>query len=195
MPILENYLRTDYLFRSITQSLSDDRYFWNKQLLAELYLEDGAPLPNTSEWITPIVQGFASQKVVSIDDLQLTVTLISRRSTNRAGVRYLKRGVDDEGNVANFVETEFVMSIFEHFLSYIQIRGSVPMFWSQRGYKYRPPLVIEKHLPEALPFFEKHVKNLVHEYSSPVSIINLVDQTGRELCLAEHFLKVRSLFF
>lgn len=82
------------------------------------------------------------------------------------------------------------MSIFEHFLSYIQIRGSVPMFWSQRGVSYRPPLVIEKQLPESLPFIEKHVKNLVSDYSSPIAVINLVDQTGRELCLAEHFLKV-----
>jgi len=32
--------------------------------------------------------------------------LISRRSRKRAGTRYNARGGDDEGNVANFVETE-----------------------------------------------------------------------------------------
>ncbi|KAI6219537.1 Phosphatidylinositide phosphatase SAC2 [Aphelenchoides fujianensis] len=36
--------------------------------------------------------------------------------------------------------------IFGHTLSYVQIRGSVPLFWSQRGYRYRPPLVIDKPL-------------------------------------------------
>ena len=38
------------------------------------------------------------------------VTLIARRSRHYAGVRYLKRGVNDEGNVANEVETEQVVS-------------------------------------------------------------------------------------
>ena len=32
--------------------------------------------------------------------------LLSRRRHSMAGTRYLSRGIDDEGNVANFVETE-----------------------------------------------------------------------------------------
>jgi len=32
--------------------------------------------------------------------------LIARRSRYMAGPRYLKRGINEEGNVANFVETE-----------------------------------------------------------------------------------------
>ena len=38
------------------------------------------------------------------------ITLIARRSRHYAGARYLKRGVDDEGNVANEVETEQIVS-------------------------------------------------------------------------------------
>ena len=33
------------------------------------------------------------------------LTLISRRSVQRSGLRYLRRGVDDDGNTANTVET------------------------------------------------------------------------------------------
>ena len=36
------------------------------------------------------------------------MTLVARRSRKRAGVRFCRRGVDVEGNVANFVETEQV---------------------------------------------------------------------------------------
>jgi len=32
--------------------------------------------------------------------------LISRRSSKRAGTRYNARGIDDDGKVANFVESE-----------------------------------------------------------------------------------------
>ena len=55
------------------------------------------------------------------DSQPLTLTLISRRSRHRAGCRYLRRGVDEEGNVANFVETELVLRIFSHCLSFVQV--------------------------------------------------------------------------
>lgn len=38
------------------------------------------------------------------------ITLIARRSRHYAGVRYLKRGVNIEGNVANEVETEQIVN-------------------------------------------------------------------------------------
>ena len=38
------------------------------------------------------------------------ITLISRRSVKRSGLRYLRRGVDEDGNVANAVETEQILS-------------------------------------------------------------------------------------
>ena len=37
------------------------------------------------------------------------ITLIARRSRHFAGARYLKRGVNDQGNVANEVETEQIV--------------------------------------------------------------------------------------
>lgn len=36
-------------------------------------------------------------------------TIVSRRSRDRAGLRYQRRGIDDEARVANFVETETIM--------------------------------------------------------------------------------------
>ena len=38
--------------------------------------------------------------------MQVAAKCISRRSKNMQGVRYAKRGVDNIGNAANFVETE-----------------------------------------------------------------------------------------
>lgn len=46
-----------------------------------------------------------------------------------AGTRYLARGLDDEGNVANFVESELILSYRGRLYSFVQIRGSVPLFW------------------------------------------------------------------
>lgn len=50
----------------------------------------------------------------------INLILLSRRSTLRAGTRFHSRGIDERGNVSNFVETEFIVSynngacIFSH---------------------------------------------------------------------------------
>lgn len=74
----------------------------------------------------------------------LTLLLVSRRSRHRAGTRYKRRGVDELGYVANYVETEQCLLFGDHVLSFVQVRGSVPVFWSQPGFKYRPPPQIDR---------------------------------------------------
>ncbi|MFH4975324.1 hypothetical protein AB6A40_002033 [Gnathostoma spinigerum] len=169
---------------------SDVRFFWNRNLLSDLYGDQDKPLPGAAIWILPICQGFVSQKSFNLElGSVLTVTLISRRSVDFAGMRYLRRGINSDGNVANFVETETIISTLGHHLSYVQIRGSVPIFWSQRGYRYRPPLVVDRPTDESFPVFEMHFDKLFKEYGKPVVVVNLVDQTGRELQLADTYLR------
>ena len=48
-------------------------------------------------------------------------------------VRFEVRGVNDDGHVANFVETEQLISLESSCSSFVQIRGSVPLFWEQPG--------------------------------------------------------------
>ena len=48
-------------------------------------------------------------------------------------IRFNVRGLNDEGNVANFVETEQVLSIDKAIASFVQVRGLVPVFWDQPG--------------------------------------------------------------
>jgi hypothetical protein len=42
------------------------------------------------------------------DDTEVDYVIISRRSRQRAGLRYQRRGIDEDANVANFVETETI---------------------------------------------------------------------------------------
>jgi len=50
---------------------------------------------------------------IEMQDTETSVDylIISRRSKDRAGLRYQRRGVDDEAHVANFVETETIMQV------------------------------------------------------------------------------------
>lgn len=71
--------------------------------------------------------------------------MITRRSRHRPGTRYFSRGIDANGNVSNYVETEQLV-LYEdagekHNLSYVQTRGSIPVYWAQLiNLKYTPRL-------------------------------------------------------
>lgn len=60
------------------------------------------------------------------------------------GFRYLKRGVNDRGRVANDVETEQIVLDEEagsskgKMSSVVQMRGSIPLFWSQEASRFSP---------------------------------------------------------
>ncbi|XP_056409086.1 phosphatidylinositide phosphatase SAC2-like, partial [Hyla sarda] len=145
----------------------DERFFWNRHMLQDLIeLQD----EHGGLWILPVIQGFVQieelvvnynessddeksspespgpQETTCVDDVhpQFLVALISRRSRHRAGMRYKRRGVDKDGNVANYVETEQFIHVHNHTLSFVQTRGSVPVFWSQVGYRYNPRPRLDK---------------------------------------------------
>jgi len=91
-----------------------------------------------------------------IQNRHIQLCLISRRSRYRAGTRYFRRGLDHEGHVANFNETEQLVfvedqqstgqRVFDDFstkMSFVQIRGSVPVFWAQvNTLRYKPDLQV-----------------------------------------------------
>ena len=84
------------------------------------------------------------------------LALISRRSRFRAGTRYFRRGIDREGHVANFNETEQILLLegnstlepnpldnYAAKLSFVQVRGSIPVFWSEiNTLRYIPDLQV-----------------------------------------------------
>jgi phosphatidylinositol 4-phosphatase len=86
-----------------------------------------------------------------INSQKLQLYLISRRSRFRAGTRYFRRGIDHDGHVANFNETEQIAIVPSRAdpneaattLSFVQIRGSVPVFWAEiNNLQYKPDLQI-----------------------------------------------------
>ncbi|XP_018651382.1 putative suppressor of actin (sac) [Schistosoma mansoni] len=88
-------------------------------------------------------------KPMIIRDMEhVTVIIFSRRSCYRAGTRYRRRGIDKNGHVANYVETEQILhtniSEFPHTVVFLQCRGSVPLYWSQTSLVYNPPILLEK---------------------------------------------------
>ncbi|KAL7647035.1 UNVERIFIED_CONTAM: hypothetical protein RMT77_002292 [Armadillidium vulgare] len=181
---------------------ADDRFFWNKHMLQD-FMSDDHRIPDC--WFTPVIQGFIQIESVplqiegghnspeptegqnGISESHYILILISRRSRRRAGTRYKRRGVDEEGHVANYVETEQIIRFSHHQVAFVQIRGSVPLFWSQPGYKYRPPPRLDKGTEETASAFKKHFEHELEKYKK-VTCISLVEQSGKEKVIADAFL-------
>ncbi|XP_055603029.1 phosphatidylinositide phosphatase SAC2 isoform X2 [Uranotaenia lowii] len=167
----------------------DDRFYWNRTMV-----QDIAKLGDPT-WVLPIVQGFVQIEQCVIGNECFTLALVSRRSRYRAGTRYKRRGIDENGHCANYVETEQVLSLRQHQISFTQVRGSVPVYWSQPGYKYRPPPRLDRDDEETHNAFKKHFNEELSIYQS-VAIINLVEQSGKEKIIgdayASHVLRYNS---
>ncbi|KAF2864958.1 SacI domain-containing protein [Massariosphaeria phaeospora] len=122
------------------------------------------------------------------------LTLISRRSTKRAGLRYLRRGVDDEGSVANSVETEQILSSStwdtsqDKIFSFTQYRGSIPLFFSQSPYSLKPQVNTWGSPETNAQAFKRHFSELSSRYGSVYSA-SLVDKHGTEAKIGEAYEK------
>ena len=89
-------------------------------------------------WRMSIIQGFVGRLDLHINGVKLSIALISRRAVKRGGAQNYARGVDHEGNAGNYVETEQIIIMQDHYFSFLQVRGSVPCFWgeSKTGYGF-----------------------------------------------------------
>lgn len=185
---------------------ADSRFFWNRYLLSDLI--DA----NADEFLVPLMNGYVFQQHQRIKQHDVTFVLISRRSSERTGRRFVTRGLDQEGHAANFAEAEqiiFVLPI-DHGLidsnstrvaSFLQTRGSIPVLWEQPvTLKYTPKIAFQIHgqsigqSEEAKKKFEqatdaacrKHFETQVKFYGKQICI-NLVNQKGAELALVKAF--------
>ncbi|KAH7071755.1 SacI homology domain-containing protein [Paraphoma chrysanthemicola] len=122
------------------------------------------------------------------------LTLISRRSNKRAGLRYLRRGIDDEGCAANSVETEQILSSptwntsQDTIYSYTQFRGSIPLFFSQSPYSLKPQANTWGTFETNAKAFKRHFVDLSARYGD-IYCASLVDKHGTEAKIGELYEK------
>ncbi|KAK1154352.1 phosphatidylinositide phosphatase SAC2-like [Acipenser oxyrinchus oxyrinchus] len=183
----------------------DDRFFWNKYMMKDVIeLQD----PRVNDWVTPIIQGFVAIELIMLSDAagwdersrvpelflqgecsdSFLIVLISRRSRHRAGMRYKCRGVDSKGHASIYVETEQIVYCRGHTAALVLVRGSLPVIWSQPGYRYNPLPVLNKNETETQAAFKAHFDDQLKNYNKQV-IINLVKQGGPEKIVGDAFLR------
>lgn len=196
---------------------ADDRFFWNRFIQSDLIdfatgqdrgsgLRHGGHQGGVDPFILPVMFGMMRITNSQVKSTPLTFILITRRSRHRAGTRYLTRGIDDQGHVANFNETEQIAIVndgvrslggfaggegmqnekFEYnnnedlqIMSYVQTRGSVPVYWAEvNSLHYTPNLQI-RGVEAAVDAAKRHFDEQIRIYGDNY-LVNLVNQKGRE---------------
>lgn len=172
--------------------LYETMFVWNE------FLSRGIRnLVKNTLWTVALVYGFFRQTTHSFSGRDIKLTLIARRSRYYAGTRYLKRGVNEHGRVANDVETEQI--VFEdasegfsiQISSIVQNRGSIPLFWSQETSRLniKPDIILSKR-DQTYQATRLHFENLVERYGNPIIILNLIktnEKRPRESILRTEF--------
>lgn len=179
---LEEPAASEPLFRR-----ADRRFWWNRHLVTDFVNAE-----DHSEFIVVLQQGFITSVPFTLPTdstallpnttpspaTQGKFIIVSRRSIERPGLRYMRRGTNEKGGVANFVETEFIISIEregeEHLASFIQTRGSIPIYWSQSPWSIKPIPVLDRSLEENLAACKAHFDEQIRVYGSQI-IVNLAE--------------------
>ncbi|EGR30560.1 hypothetical protein IMG5_129200 [Ichthyophthirius multifiliis] len=170
--LIENTLSSGGFFFSYKYPLSlslqkqneniqyDPDFLWNLNFLKPLMQQKIA-----QEWWIQLIQGF----VYNSKDFPMYYTLISRRQIRRAGTLNAHRGANSDGFVANFVETELIISFGSLTASHLQIRGSVPVLWSRKGVSS----TINKSQQMSTKSFLLHFEYLKKNYGQ-ITCVNLM---------------------
>ena len=152
-------------------------YFcWNYFHMKEFF-----DIIKNKSWINYCIYGYFGQVVCNIKSLRLQISVIARRNRHYAGMRYLKRGICEDGNVANDVETEQILEEINttwsdrpKISSYIQIRGSIPIYWFQKQISPIKKPIIEVNLSDIrFEATKRHFASLLERYGHPCIAINL----------------------
>ncbi|KAH6590101.1 hypothetical protein BASA61_005394 [Batrachochytrium salamandrivorans] len=193
-------LQRNFLASSSTDgSKANDMFIWNSYLIKDTFSD-------RSVWRLNIIHGFVDQSKISVFGHYIFVTLIARRSKHYAGARFLKRGVNDQGYVANDVETEQIVhdasttSFYTprgrygscpSYTSFLQHRGSIPVYWSQEVTAMAAKPQIELNCID--PFYTaagRHFNDMFRRYGTPIIVLNLVksrEKVKRESILLDRF--------
>ncbi|TFK28875.1 phosphatidylinositol phosphate phosphatase [Coprinopsis marcescibilis] len=177
----------------------DERFVWNEYIIRSL-LDFRARLSEADrqdlddcQFLILAIQGYVGVFTMGLPapptngtPAVATLALISRLGWKRAGTRFNTRGIDDDGNTANFVETETIFSTDQHCVSYVQARGSVPLFWEQQGLQTFGHKIQITRPHASQPAFERHFLQMMEEYGA-IHAVNLLGQKENEALLTSTY--------
>ena len=155
---LTNSLQRSHGKKGKMHSTADPSFYWNRDMYSDLVTQG-----ISEKWFIPLIQGYIGSCKEFYGGSQVEITLISRRSCLKGGIADLDWGVDDQGNVGNYVETEQIVHISGTWYSFLQVRGTLPVFSS----------LLTRSIEATVPAFMRHFEKMIEKYGH-IMVINLL---------------------
>ncbi|CCD23143.1 phosphoinositide 5-phosphatase INP51 NDAI_0B01090 [Naumovozyma dairenensis CBS 421] len=155
-------------------------FIWNTSLTSEIISwRNRVPIEkrhlfDNSNFLTFVVRGFCKTAVVEDGDNTASVTIISRISAENK-LNAFEDGLNDEGKVGCFVETEVVVTTKKFIFSYTQVEANIPLFWEsvENQLLYGRKIKMTRTPDQSQTAFDKHFDSMESKYGV-VSIVNLI---------------------
>lgn len=161
---------------------SSEDFFWNKNFNKQLISS------NADGYILPMIRGLVEIVKTKVNNKLVYYGIISRIGCGRVGTRFNCRGSNLKGDVANFVETEQFIIHDTSLSSFVQVRGSIPLLWTQyANLKYTPEIKFsEKDPKKHREAFVNHFTKLIQKRGK-VSILALTKKSSHEKVITETY--------
>ena len=177
------------------EKITNHYFMWNF-----FHLNEFTKCVKNELWFVYFIYGYFEQIETIIYGLRFLVSVIARRNRFYAGTRYLKRGINNDGQVANDVETEQILeevsttcSERPSITSYVHIRGSVPIYWHQDQTSILPKPDIKVNFTDIrFDATKRHFYILSKRYGQPSVVCNLTkakEKKPQETLLNEWYQK------
>ncbi|CAR27910.1 hypothetical protein ZYGR_0N03970 [Zygosaccharomyces rouxii] len=179
---ISNVLKSHGLAHSMDYTIDnqDKNFIWNSNLVTELInwrsrIAAEEKQCFDGEFLTFLMRGFYKTQVVDMVDSLATITLVSRISAESKQNAFDLDGIDEDGRVSNFIETEIIVTTSNFIFSYTQVNGNVPLFWetTEGQLLYGRKLKLTKSLEHTQAAFDRHFDNIASKYGV-VSVVNLM---------------------
>ena len=165
-----------------------NQYCWNYSM-AKYFDSEGM-----NEFIYPVINGFFGARDISDygEKNDLHFILIGRKDDRRSGMRFLIRGADKSGMVANTVETEEILIYKDdegniNICSFIELRGSIPLLWTQEpNLQLNPKIIPYDDFRANCDVFKMHIEELFENYGS-VCCVNLIDNKKDQKIIGDYY--------
>lgn len=178
------------------------KFLWNRLLIDELMQFrnrlgfDVRKKFDSSKFLTVAIRGFVQTINLSInldtnnapDRFMMNglkksedslLTLISKIAVDKSGKIFGPSGLDDEGNVANYIESEMIFYNENYCISYTSVRGNVPIYFeidNQQSSSLLKKIQINRPFDATQEAFKKHFDSLFKTFGE-VHILNEISSS------------------
>lgn len=165
-----------------------NRFIWNNGLIDKLtdfrlrISDSKRDLFDKGLFYITIIRGFVDQRIIENGK----VLIISKQDTKKNGQLFGPVGMDEDGNVANFVETEIVIKFNSLLISYLLVSGNVPLFWKLDSHLISTKLDFTRSIDSSIHTVSKFFETLYYQYGK-VLVLDALSSKGSQPELSQKF--------